>query len=120
MIGGNKPRPSYFAFQMASEGIRGKLVQSGSGEDDLTTYLAVDGKKKSLLVVNKNPHTTFKSTLKIPGFAGKAKVSVLAAPKGKTAGETIKMKGPESKSMTIKDGMKMEFPKHSITLITID
>lgn len=120
MIGGNKPRPSYFAFQMASEGIRGKLVQSGSGEDDLTTYLAVDGKKKSLMVVNKNPHTTFKSTLKIPGFAGKAKVSVLAAPKGKTAGETIKMKGPESKSMTIKDGMKMEFPKHSITLITIE
>jgi hypothetical protein len=120
VIGGNQPRPSYFAFQMASDGLRGKIVESKSGDDDLATYLAVNGNKKSLLVINKNPSTTFKSTLKIPGFVGKAKVEVLAAPKGKTAAETIKMKGPESKSMDIKEGAALEFPKHSITLITIE
>lgn len=119
VIGGNQPRPSYYAFQMASDALRGKIVEAKSGDDDLTTYLAQNGNKKTLLVVNKNPHTSFKATIKIPGFSGKGKVEVLAAPKGKTAAATIKMDAPVAKSMDIKEGMLMEFPKHSVTLISI-
>ena len=119
-IGGNKPRPSYFGFQMASDGIRGKLVESKSGEDDLSTYLSESGKKKTLLVVNKSPYTDFKSTLKIPGFAGKAKVEVLATPKGQSAAKLIKIDPPKASTQDIKDGTVITFPVHSITLITIE
>ena len=120
LIGGNKPRPSYYAFQMASDGIRGKLVESKSGSTDLTTYLAVDGKKKAMLVINKNPYTAFKGTIKIPGFAGKAKVEVLAAPKGQAAGKVIKIDPPKASTQDIKEGSAVTFPAHSITLITIE
>ncbi|MDR2555602.1 MAG: hypothetical protein LBC64_09275 [Fibromonadaceae bacterium] len=119
-IGGNKPRPSYFAFQMASDGIRGKLVDSHSGSDDLTTYLSQNGKKKTLLVVNKSPYTAINGTLKIPGFAGKAKVEVLAAPKGQTASKTIKVDPPKASTQDIKEGSAVTFPAHSVTLITIE
>jgi hypothetical protein len=117
---GNNPRPSYFAFQMASDGIRGKMVESKSGNDDLTTYLSQDGKKKTLLVVNKNPYTAFKGAIKIPGFAGKAKVEVLATPKGQVAGKVIKVDPPKASTMDIKDGTQVTFPAHSITLIAIE
>ena len=118
--GGNKPRPSYYAFQMASDGIRGKLVESNSGNTDLTTYLAVDGKKKAMLVVNKNPYTAFNGTIKIPGFAGKAKIEVLATPKGQAAGKIIKVDPPKAETKDIKEGSAVTFPAHSITLITIE
>jgi len=118
--GGNKPRPSYYAFQMASDGIRGKLVESNSGNTDLTTYLAVNGKKKTLLAINKNPYTAFKGTIKVPGFAGKAKVEVLAAPKGQAAGKVIKTDPPKASTQDIKEGSAVTFPAHSITLITIE
>ncbi|GHV14529.1 hypothetical protein AGMMS49938_10830 [Fibrobacterales bacterium] len=119
-IGGNKPRPSYYAFQMASDGIRGKLVESNSENTDLSTYLAVNGKKKSLLVVNKNPYTAFKGTLKIPGFAGKAAVEVLTAPKGQSAGKVFKIDAPKASSQTLKEGSQVIFPAHSVTLIKIE
>jgi len=118
-IGGNKPRPGYYGFQMASDGIRGKLVESKSGNDNLTTYLSQDGKKKTLLVVNKSPYTAFNGALKIPGFTGRANIEVLATPKGQAAGKVIKIDPPKSSSMDIKDGTQITFPAHSITLITI-
>ncbi len=119
-IGGNKPRPSYYAFRMASDGIRGKLVESKSGNTDLTTYLAVNGKKKAMLVINKNPYTAFKGAIKIPGFAGKANIEVLVAPKGQTAGKVIKVEPTKAPIQDIKDGTAITFPAHSITLITIE
>ncbi|HSQ42642.1 MAG TPA: carbohydrate binding domain-containing protein, partial [Fibrobacteraceae bacterium] len=117
-IGGNQPRPSYYGFQMASDGLRGQLVQSSTGEDNLTSYLAVKGARKCLLLINKSDVTTFKSALKIHGFSGKAKVEVLAAP-GKDADKVIKIAAPTSKNQDIKDGSVIECPAHSITLITI-
>ena len=120
IIGGNKPRPSYYAFQMASDGIRGKLVESNSGSTDLTTYLSVNGKKKTLLAINKSPYTAFNGTIKIPGFAGKAKVEVLAAPKGQAANKVIKIDPPRASNQDIKEGSVLTFPAHSITLITIE
>jgi hypothetical protein len=118
-VGGNVPRPSYWAFQMASDGLRGQLVESKSGEDNLTTYLAVKGNRKCMLVINKSPTTAFKSTINIPGFAGKGKIEVLEA-SGKDAGKVIKMPAPTSKPLDMKEGTKVEFPKHSITLITVE
>jgi hypothetical protein len=119
-IGGNQPRPSYWAFKLASQGIRGKLVESNSGNEDLTTYLSQDGKKKSMLVVNKSPYTAFKGKLNIAGFEGKAKVSTLVAPKGKTAANTIKMSEPKANSVSLKKGSEVSFPAHSVTLIVIE
>lgn len=119
VIGGNQPRPSYFAFQMASDGLRGKLVETKTGEDDLTSYLAVNGKKKAMLVINKSPATVYKSALKIPGFAGKAKVETLSAP-GKVAGKVFKMAAPTAKTQDVKEGTVMEFAPHSITLISVE
>jgi len=118
-IGGNAPRPSYYGFQMASDALRGQLVKSTSGEDDISTYLAVKGGKKSLLVINKNATTNFKSTLKIPGFAGKGTIQTLAAP-GQEAGKVFKTKAPDSKPVDVKDGSVFEFQPHSISLITVE
>jgi len=118
-VGGNVPRPSYWAFEMASEGLRGKLVDSKTGDDDITSYLAENGTKKALLVVNKSPVTAFKSTLKIPGFVGKAKIETLAAP-GQDADKVIKMGAPTVKTMDLKEGATYEFPTHSVTLISIN
>jgi hypothetical protein len=105
---------------MASDGIRGKLVESNSGNEDLTTYLSQDGKKKTLLVVNKNPYTAFNGTIKIPAFAGKAKVEVLATPKGQAAGKVIKVDPPKASTQEIKEGSAITFPAHSVTLITVE
>lgn len=120
VLGANLPRPSYYAFQMASDALHGKIVESRSDDDDLSTYLAQNGKKRTLLVINKNAETAFHATLKIPNFVGKAKVEVLAATKGKTAAQTIASKGPESRFMELKEGAEMEFPQHSITLVTLE
>ena len=54
----NCPRPSYWAFQMASDALRGKLMKTTiSGDEDalLTAYWTVKGKKNQLLLVNKSP-----------------------------------------------------------------
>jgi len=80
----------------------------------------VNGKKKTLLAINKNPYTAFNSTIKIPGFAGKAKVEVLAAPKGQAASKVIKIDPPKASNQDIKEGGAITFPAHSITLITIE
>jgi hypothetical protein len=118
-IGPNVPRPSYWAFQMVSDALRGQLVEASSGEDNLTTYLATKGNRKSLVVINKSALTSFNAKLAIPGFSGKAKVETLAAP-GQAAGTLIKMNAPDSKSMDIKEGQSYNFPSNSITTITIE
>jgi alpha-L-arabinofuranosidase len=118
-IGGNMPRPSYYAFQMVSDALRGQLVESKTGEDNLTSYVATKGGRKAMMVVNKSPVTVYKAKLAVPGFSGKATVQTLAAP-GKKAGEVVKMKGIDSKSVTITEGQVFDFAPHSITTITIE
>jgi hypothetical protein len=61
----NCPRPSYWAFQMASDALRGKLMKTTiTGDEDalLTAYYTVKGKKKQLLLVNKSPTATSTSS----------------------------------------------------------
>jgi len=70
--GDNVPRPSYWAFKLASESLRGKLLESKSNKEDVTSYLTEQNGKKTLLLINKMPKTKAEVTILIPGFAGKA------------------------------------------------
>lgn len=118
---GNCPRPSYWAFKMASDALRGKLVKTtveGDKEAMITTYLTQNGKKKSLLVVNKSPYSDFDFKLDIPEFKGKAKMQVLDA-------STEKLKpgfenDPEKKAKAIDVSKGVKVPKRSLVLITVE
>lgn len=118
---GNCPRPSYWAFKMASDALRGKLVKTtveGDKEAMITTYLTQNGKKKSLLVVNKSPYSDFDFKLDIPEFKGKAKMQVLDA-------STEKLKpgfenDPEKKAKAIDVTKGVKVPKRSLVLITVE
>jgi len=109
--GDNVPRPSYWAFYLAANALQGKLVESTPADEQVTTYLTQEGDTKHLLVINKSKDTKFKTTLKIPGFTGKGTIEILE--------EKNKMKGPEKKNITVKEGQVIEFPKFSITKISI-
>lgn len=117
----NCPRPSYWAFQMASDALRGKLYKtsiSGDEEALLTTYYTVNGKKKSLLVVNKSPYSDFEMKLDIPGFKGKAKVQTLDK-----SSEKLKegwANDPSKKAKTVDLSKPVKVGKHTLTLITVE
>lgn len=118
---GNCPRPSYWAFKMASDALRGKLVKTtveGDKEAMITTYLTQKGNKKSLLVVNKSPYSDYDFKLDIPKFSGKAKMQVLDA-------STEKLKpgfenDPEKKAKAINVSKGVKVPKRSLVLITVE
>lgn len=118
---GNCPRPSYWAFKMASDALRGKLVKTtveGDKEAMITTYLTQKGNKKSLLVVNKSPYSDYDFKLDIPEFSGKAKMQVLDA-------STEKLKpgfenDPEKKAKAINVSKGVKVPKRSLVLITVE
>lgn len=118
---GNCPRPSYWAFKMASDALRGKLVKTtveGDKEAMITTYLTQKGNKKSLLVVNKSPYSDYDFKLDIPEFSGKAKMQVLDA-------STEKLKpgfenDPEKKAKAIDVSKGVKVPKRSLVLITVE
>jgi len=117
--GDNVPRPSYWAFKMASQSLgRGSLLESGTGDDRVTSYLSSDGKKKSLMIVNKYPKTVADITIDIPGFAGKAKKLLLTSENSGSPGKAGP--GPKEESIDVKQGMKLSLPAHSLTTITIE
>lgn len=117
----NCPRPSYWAFQMASDALRGKLFKttiSGDEEALLTTYYTVNGNKKSLLVVNKSPYSDFQLKLDIPGFKGKAKVQTLDK-----STEVLKegwANDPSKKAKTVDLSKPVTVGKHTLVLITVE
>jgi hypothetical protein len=109
--GDNVPRASYWAFRMASESLRGKLVDSKSADESVTTYLTNNNGKKSLMIVNKYPKTKANITLSIPGFKGEAALNQLT--------ESNKAKGPTVEHIVVKEGMKVTIPAYSITTIML-
>ncbi len=110
--GDNVPRASYWAFKMASQSLgRGSLLESGSDNDNVTSYYTKNG-KKSLMLVNKFPKTKAETVVNIPGFDGKAKMQQLRADNEKA--------GPSSESIDVKPGMKITLPPHSVTTITLE
>ncbi len=110
--GDNVPRPSYFAFKLASESLRGRLVDCASDDENVTCYLSEKDGKHAMLVVNKFPATDAVVTLKIPGVAGKATMKQLREDNAKT--------GYAVSTITVKDGMKLTFPRYSITSIVLE
>jgi hypothetical protein len=118
--GDNVPRSSYWAILMASHSLgRGSLHHSTPGENDLiTSYLTKDGKKRSLMLVNKYPKTVANVTLNIPGFEGKANVQQLTADNAGSPG--VRGKGPDKSTMDVKPGAKVKLPAYSVTTITIE
>lgn len=111
--GDNVPRPSYWAFSMASKTLgRGSLLECTSSDPLVSSYLARDKGKLSIMLVNKYPESKAEIKMNIPGLSGKAKVGQLH--------QDNASKGPEIKSMEMKDGMKMILPPLSVTSITLD
>lgn len=117
----NCPRPTYWAFKLVSDGLRGKLVKTSvEGDKDamITTYLTQNGKKKSLIIINKSPYSDYDFKLDIPEFKGKAKMQVLDS-------STEKLKpgfenDPEKKAKVVDLTKGIKTPKRSVTLITLD
>jgi len=81
--GDNVPRPSYYAFLMASQALRGKLQACSSTGDNVTCYSTVrpDG-SQAFLLVNKNPQTDITAQIKVENGALKKSVSVKRLDKG--------------------------------------
>ncbi|MBQ2559091.1 MAG: carbohydrate-binding protein, partial [Fibrobacter sp.] len=117
----NCPRPSYWAFQMASDALRGKLMKTTiSGDEDalLTAYWTVKGKKNQLLLVNKSPYSDFDIKLDIPGFKGKAKVQTLDKTSEKLKEGWTNDPSKKAKTVDISKGIKVG--KRTLTLITLE
>jgi hypothetical protein len=110
--GDNVPRPSYWAFKLASESLRGKILESKTGKEDVTSYLTEQNGKKTLLLVNKMPKTKADATLSIPGFTGKARLKQLTQENAK--------KGFDTQAIEAKQGMKILLPAYSVTAIAIE
>jgi len=111
--GDNVPRPSYWAFKMASESLRGKLIESKSGDENVTTYLSEDKGKKTLMIVNKYKKTKGNLTISIPGFKGSGTVAQLTTENSKS------LAGYSSAPITVAEGTKISVPPYSITVITV-
>ena len=117
----NCPRPSYWAFQMASDALRGKLMKTTiTGDEDalLTAYWTEKGKKKQLLLVNKSPYSEFDIKLDIPGFKGKAKVQTLDKSSEKLKEGWANDPSKKAKTVDITSGIKVG--KRTLTLITLE
>jgi Carbohydrate binding domain (family 11) len=120
----NFRRPSYWAFEMLSNTLTGNLLRGQTNQEALSGWLAKrpDG-KISLVFVNKNLETDYKTTLKVPGLEGDATVAVLTAetsgglissdPTGKTHAAT----GPRSEKINLTDGSTLLVPKASIVTV---
>ena len=106
----NCPRPSYWAFQMASDALRGKLMKTTiKGDEDalLTAYYTVNGNKKQLLLVNKSPYSDFDIKLDIPGFKGKASVQTLDKTSEKLKEGWANDPSKKAKTVDISKGIKV-------------
>ncbi len=110
--GDNVPRPSYWAFKMVSDGLRGKLVESVSSNENVSCYLAENGNKKTLYIINKMEESKASVKLSIPGFNGKGTLKQLNRENAK--------KGPSSETITVTEKMILTVPSYSLTSITVE
>ncbi len=122
--GFNVRRPTYWAFQMLANTLRGTLLAGATDQESLSGWLArqPDG-KLGLVFVNKNAETDYLTTLKVPGLRGEATVSVLTAQTsggvlGSDAlGKTYPSTGPQVTRSKLADGATLLIPKASIVTV---
>ncbi len=110
--GPNVPRPSYFAFCMARESLRGSLAQCSSSDIGVAAYASVqpDG-TKSILIINKYPKTEALAALDFPGFQGEAVELRLDGGSG--------VKGFSTERIKLEANARMVVPPYSITVLTV-
>ena len=110
--GAGIPRPSYWAFRMASESLRGTLVKCVSDDKKVTAYANnhKDG-TKSILIINKYPKTSTTVTVAIPEFKGSGTIEQLT--------KSNEIRGYEAKPVEIRDGTKLKVPPYSVTKIVL-
>jgi len=116
-LGDNVPRPSYYAFKLASETLRGSLAEckvssARGGESDLTCYLAKrpDG-RLALLLINKHPSTVADVSLEIAGLKGAATLQRLDPSNTKS--------GPKEEKVDLKS-RKISLPPYSVSTLLSD
>lgn len=115
--GDNVPRPSYHAFKLAAEALRGRLaeckVSAAGAEADLTCYLADQANgRKALMLINKHPETGATVTLDIPGFKGSATSKQFLATNAKN--------GLKEEKLDILSSQKIQLPPYSATTILVE
>ncbi|MBD3242159.1 MAG: carbohydrate-binding protein, partial [Chitinivibrionales bacterium] len=79
--GDNVPRPSYWAFRLASQALRGTMLHAQTDNDNVSAYLTESEGQRTLLLVNKHPRTTAKVTISTPVITGKARVTTFPGEK---------------------------------------
>jgi hypothetical protein len=116
--GDNVPRPSYHAFKLAGESLRGRLagcsIQSADPDagSDLSCYVTErpDG-TRSILLINKHPLTVASVTLTVPGLKGSGLMKRLDATNAKT--------GPgKGETVLLTESLKLTLPAHSAMSIS--
>ncbi len=120
----NARRPTYWAMRLMATALNGTLLEGKSDQEPLQSWMSkrADG-KLSIVFVNKNPDTEYKTTLKVPGLKGEAIVEVLTAENSgglksnEATGEVHSQEGPKPEKMSLKDGSVISVPKHSIVTI---
>jgi len=79
--------------------------------------------KVSLVFVNKNSETDYKTTIKVPGLKGQATVEVLTVDNSggirgnEPMGDTYDGSGPKSEKKAMADGAVLVIPKHSVVTV---
>ncbi|HQF54282.1 MAG TPA: carbohydrate binding domain-containing protein [Fibrobacteria bacterium] len=122
--GYNFRRPAYWGFKMVSGALTGTLLAGGTDQEQLSGWMSKreDG-KVSLVFVNKNSETDYKTTIKVPGLKGQATVEVLTVDNSggirgnEPMGDTYDGSGPKSEKKAVADGAVLVIPKHSVVTV---
>jgi hypothetical protein len=120
----NARRPSYCAMKMMANALQGSLLEGGSDQELLSSWICKrPNGKNAIVLINKNPESDYKTTLKIPGLSGDAIVETLSdANSGGLAtndatGKVHDQSGPTSETKKLGDGSTIVVPKYSIVTI---
>ena len=110
--GSHARRPAYWALDLLSNALVGTLLEGGSDQDLLSSWLArrADG-KASLVFVNKNPDSDYRTVLRVPGLSGEAEVRIL------TASNSGEGPGPATEVLKLGDGSAITIPKYSVVTV---
>jgi hypothetical protein len=110
--GSHARRPAYWALDMMSNALTGTLLEGSSDRDLLSAWLArrADG-KATLVFVNKNPDSDYRTVLRVPGLSGEAEVRIL------TAANSGEGPGPTTELLKLGDGSTLTVPKYSVLTV---
>jgi hypothetical protein len=118
--GDNVPRASYHAFKMASEALRGKLMdckvktaETDAASDVTCHFTERPNGTKAVVLVNKHAETEASVTLTVPGWKGSGTLKRLDKTNSKT--------GPgQGERMPLSESVKLSLPPHSAAVLSQD